>query len=440
MAKKQDRVVPLPYLFHQGEVISDVAEHGFIEYYYPKDGLNADVLDFTIEGNSEQLIHPNFTYIKIKGVLSGLADTKDNSTNPASEKTVKNGKASYGVVNNFLGSLIDSVDVYLNNVLVTMTDRSYPYVSYLNQLLNYGREAKGTTMRLVGWSSDVGGKMEDMTAEGFRSRKAFFNGKQQIELIGKISSPLFNQSKLLPTMVSMRVVLRKNRERFFLMHEKGDFSFKYLEATLMVQKTVAVPAVREAVLRMLDEGKPAVYPVRHMKVQHISIGAGMSEKTIDNLFLGKVPCRIVIGMVETQAYLGDHNKNPYNFQHFDLAEICLYKDGSPYPRPMIKMNIDDGQYAEAYHHTMTSLKASYNRNVPGLTMDEFAAGYTLFSYDMSPDQMGSTHPGSNMNMNSNIRLELKFHNPLPIGISLLVYHEMRGTIEIHKNRQVVADV
>lgn len=434
MSKEKSRYVPTSYWLHQGKPESDVAENGFVEYFYPKDGLNIDSLEFNVEGNAEQLIHPNKTYLRLRGKVSGIAESKTGND----YNTVAKGNVNMGFVNNIFSSIFESVDVDLNNISVTKTDRNYPYISYFDQLLHYGTEAKESTMQLIGWSTDTAGHMDAIDDEnkGMKKRNSFFNNKQEIELIGKICSPLFKQGRVLPTMVTLRVMLKRMKERFFMMHEPGEFKFELTEAVLMVQKTNAVPGMREAYLKMMKEGKPAVIHMRNMQVNHISISQSMSEKTIDNLFLGKIPERVIIGMVETGAYIGDPKKNPFNFQHFDLAEICMYKDGIPYPRPLIRMELPDKRWAEAYHHFLTSIKASYNRTVPGITPEEYKKGFTLFSYDMSPDQLGSVHPGSSLNMNSNIRLELKFHNPLPKGITLLVYYETQASIEIHKDRQL----
>jgi hypothetical protein len=123
-----------------------------------------------------------------------------------------------------------------------------------------------------------------------------------------------------------------------------------------------------------------------------------------------------------------------------VNEICLYKDGLPYPRPAIKLDIEKKKCADAYHHFMTGLNGAYSRFVPGkLTMEDYMDGYTLFCYNMSPDQSGTVHPGSLHNANSNIRLEMKFKKPLEKNITLLVYHELDLTLEIRRDRRVTVN-
>lgn len=432
-----ERCTPVGYDIFAKKPISDACENGIVEYFYPKNDLKTGVFEFVVEGNREQLILPSKIYLKLSMELTGSAK-KAASTDP--DKSVKNGKATISVVNNIMHSVFESVEVLLSDESITKTDRHYPYHALLQSMCNYGHEPLDTYFELTGWGKDTAGKMEAMDGgnEGFTLRRSFFKGPSaKAEFIGKICSPIFFQEKFLPPQITLKVLLNKAPKHFFLKHEEGDFELNITEAVLMVQKVKPVARVHQDFLQFSEEGGYAApYFLRRPEIKPISIEASTSHFMRDNLFLGKVPRRIVIGMVDTMAYHGQRDKNPFNFQHFGLREICLYKDGAPYPRQAIKMDFKNKLYADAYHNFMSSLNASYTRNVPNITLDDFANGYTLFSYDMSPDQLGSVHPGSMVNMNSNIRLEMWFTEPVKTNIMLLIYSEFDQLIEIHRDRRV----
>jgi hypothetical protein len=103
---------------------------------------------------------------------------------------------------------------------------------------------------------------------------------------------------------------------------------------------------------------------------------------------------------------------------------------------MIRLDFATNRYAEAYHHFMTSLNGTYTKWGPNISAAEYRNGYTLFSYDMSPDQLGSIHPGSLHNANSNIRLEMKFKAALTHNVTLIVFSEEEHLMEIHRDRRV----
>ena len=204
----------------------------------------------------------------------------------------------------------------------------------------------------------------------------------------------------------------------------------------MVQKVAINPSLRESYIKMMEEDHPSQYFLPTPSVNYYTIESGSSQFMRDDLFLGRMPRKIIIGMVDTEAYHGNGQKNPFNFQHFKVSEIGLYKDGMPYPYPIIKTDFPNQLYAEAYHNFMKSLGAAYTNKVTTIDKTDFGSGFTLFSYNTSPDQLGSISPASLLKMSSNLRLEIKFSEALPKNVTLLVYYETMNLMEVHKDRRV----
>ena len=445
MALPIEKVVPSPYNLHIKKPVSDVCDHGFVEYFYSRNDVRSGILEFVIEGNSDHLIVPNKTFLKLTLELSGSAK-RSSAAGEETEVAVggDDGQPDVYVINNIFHSIFESVEVYVSNTPTTKTDKHNPYNAYIRTLCTYGQEPLSTYFELCGWSKDTAGEMDSLDKtknKGLKPRADMFDGSpHRAELIGRICSPLFFQEKILPTQTSMRIVMKKASDAFALMHEIGAFQLKIVDATLMVQKVAAVPALIESYNTMLEEDHTLKYFLRTPSINYYTIEQGSSQFMRDDLFMGKIPHKIIIGMVDTDAYHGKRDKNPFNFKHFELSEICLYKDGIPYPRPMLKMDTPSGRKGvEAYHNFMLSLGGAYSDSVPDLTKNEYMNGFTLFSFDMSPDQMGSIHPGTLLNMNSNIRLEMKFRIPTSRNITLLVYSEMEHLMEIHRDRKVTID-
>ena len=68
---------------------------------------------------------------------------------------------------------------------------------------------------------------------------------------------------------------------------------------------------------------------------------------------------------------------------------------------------------------------------------EYAEGFTLFAFDLTPnlDQSGHFH----LLRQGNLRLELHFKTALPQTINVIVYAEFDNVIEIDKARNVLFD-
>ena len=60
----------------------------------------------------------------------------------------------------------------------------------------------------------------------------------------------------------------------------------------------------------------------------------------DNIFHGKVPSKVIIGMVFNVAYSGDLSKNPYNVKHMNATYLEVSVDGQPVPNRPLKSNFN----------------------------------------------------------------------------------------------------
>ena len=47
----------------------------------------------------------------------------------------------------------------------------------------------------------------------------------------------------------------------------------------------------------------------------------------ENLFSGDSPSRLVIGMVDNEAFNGSYATNPFNFKHYNRSIMKIYIDG-----------------------------------------------------------------------------------------------------------------
>ena len=444
MAEQSVRAYLPAYDLYKKRPVSDSVEHGFLEDHFSKNPLTSENLEFVVEGNGDHLIVPKNCFLKVKVKLEGKAIRPGVGNAAATEHTISGG-ALVSIVNNAAHSLFESIDVYLSNKQITKTDKHYGYIALIQTTLSSTKDAMDNYLRLSGWSKDTAGQMDSVTANGnagWAARKNMFKGDADsptLEMICRLHHPLFFQEKVLPTQVTMKVVMKKKDDSFLMKHEAGAFTLKITEAILMVQKVQTVPSIQNTYIQMMEEGHPIPYFLKTPSINYLTIEANQTQYMRDNLFLGRLPRKVVLCMVETEAYQGARNKNPYNFQHFGLTEVCMYKDGVPFPRPRIRMDVAAHECADAYHHFMASLDGAYSKWGPNITLEEYKNGYFFISYNMSPDQLGSVHPGSLHNANSNIRLEMKFKAALPQNVTLIVYSEEEHLMEINRDRRVTVN-
>jgi len=103
---------------------------------------------------------------------------------------------------------------------------------------------------------------------------------------------------------------------------------------LIVRKAKISPGVLLAHEQMLSKitGK---YPLTRVDVKTFTIHADLVGESLDNVILGQLPKRIIVGFVDNKAFNGDRKLNPFNFKNYGINFFALYADGMQIPsRPL----------------------------------------------------------------------------------------------------------
>ena len=92
----------------------------------------------------------SYLYVKFK-------ITNTDCTNLAADVSV-------APTNNFIHSMFSSIDLYLNNKLVSSNMDTYPYRAYIENLLSYNTDSKVTYLKASDlWVNDTVGSVNALT-------------------------------------------------------------------------------------------------------------------------------------------------------------------------------------------------------------------------------------------------------------------------------------
>lgn len=83
---------------------------------------------------------------------------------------------------------------------------------------------------------------------------------------------------------------------------------------------------------------PMIYPYWKSVVKSFGIPKGNFNFTIDDLFNGYCPTRLVVGFVSSAAYSGSMTRNPFNFDHYFLNFLEFSVDGVSVPSAPLTPN------------------------------------------------------------------------------------------------------
>jgi hypothetical protein len=169
------------------------------------------------------------------------------------------------------------------------------------------------------------------------------------------------------------------------------------------------------------------------------IASGLQSKTIDNLFLGPLPKRIVVGFVDNTAFTGSLTTNPFNFQHFNLTFFNLYVDGKPVPSKPLQPDFNNDLYISAYHTLFSGTGIHFSNLGNHISRSDYPNGYTLFIFDVTQDGEAGATTHWNLQRHGSVRLEMQFGAALSSPITCLVYAEMASLMEIDQHRNIILD-
>lgn len=413
-------------------------ESGQWVHYKPVSSLTDDSpIEFMVPGLSDEYLDLSHTMLSLRVSLQPLG------RDPAVIGAVPKGtpKAVVAPVNNLLHSLFSQADVFFNQKLVSPANNAYAYRAYIESLLNYNSAAKKSHLTTTLWYGDTAGKMDEIGPgnKGFAQRQQFLNAETSVDLIGHLHCDVFNQEKFLLNGVELRLRLVRSRDAFCLMESTNTHGIHILEASLLVRRVTINPGVLLAHARALGRGT-AKYPLTRVEVKAMTIHSGVQGDTLDNVFLGQLPKRMIVGFVDNKAFNGDKAYNPFNFQHFNINFLSLYVDGSQIPSKPLQPDFTRSKlYVDAYHTLFSGTGIHFLNDGNGIGREDFPHGYCLTAFDLTPDLSANSGTHWNLVRHGSVRIEVRFEAALAKTINCIVYAEFDNILEIDAARQVIVD-
>ena len=141
-------------------------------------------------------------------------------------------------------------------------------------------------------------------------------------------------------------------------------------------------------------------------------------------------------MIDNDSYNGNYEKNPFNFQHYNLTQIGISVDGEEIPFKPLKLNFDDKLFVTAYNTFSRLLENSMGNRGSIIKREDLSEGYTIIVADLTPFEIGDNF---NLKVEGTLIIDLVFKSPLAAIISVLVYAEYHNVVEIDSNRSVIED-
>ena len=392
-------------------------------------------------------------------------------------------------VNNFLHSLFKQVDVYLNGKQVTPAMGTYAYRSYIETLLYYDESAKKSQLSSALYYKDTAGEMDSNGAlpssvtitynnqngaqtadratktvkipvpgtgnQGFAKRSQFILNGNQFVLSGPIFADVFMSDRLLLNFMNLKVVLNRSPPEFCMMDKSSGTSIKprvkLTEVTLKIRKVKVDEAVSNGIEQALKQS-PALYPVRRVECKILAVPESFPSIRQDNIFSGIIPKTFVFGLVNVDAANGTYAKNPYNFAHFGVTRVSLTANGEEIPFKQLTLSYPkaaDGKintstdseldFDEAYNTLFSGTGKIYSNVGLDITREDYAGGFALYAFDLTPDMCNSTEYFNTVTRGS-LSLALTFREALDHPLGMVCYGDFENIVRIDSERNAIYDI
>jgi hypothetical protein len=419
--------------------------------YQPRAPLvGTDMIDFIIEPIADQYINLSRSRLFIQGKFVN-ADTGDDLA--AAEMCAP--------VNLLFHALWRQVDITLNDKPVNSGSPTYPYIAYLEKMANFTDEAKKSNLQGAFYHEDTIDQFNDVTFGagnvGGAKRKTLTQSSKSIQMSDKLHHPLFHMNRNIIGNVKVHIKLMRTSAPFYTMRAaqsntgaptqanpgvataaaSSPVIFKLESARLKVFKYRPVNNILTAQASVMLK-TPAKYVINKVEAKVLNMSQGYQAINFDNVFLGAIPTRVIMFMVDVAAYEGSYTRNPFELKNNGLNYLVLYKNGIPCPAQPYQPDFENDRYLDCWDDMQQCLELWNSNKTNGITLEKYKGGFTFFAWDLSPEKAGSASNFSILQQGT-LNIEVKFNAALTTNVNLFVYGETKQLVEIDFQGNVAVD-
>ena len=125
------------------------------------------------------------------------------------------------------------------------------------------------------------------------------------------------------------------------------------------------------------------YTTLRTEIKTITIPQGNMHVVKENMYTGH-GARIVIRVLESDAYHGNFKKYPLKFKNFNLNCVCTFIDGEQVPSRALTPNFATNDHLEAYETSFTENGKPNDPCTIDITRKEYPNGYS--HHPLSPSR------------------------------------------------------
>ena len=364
-------------------------------------------------------------------------------------------------VNNFGHSLFNQMNVSFNGVLMTEQSNAYHQKAYLETIQNYNREEGKTLLAPQGWVNELNvvdhltptnaGNDDEPDVDAWSGKPGLV--KLTSKLLGKVFHTffikphiaVFKTGKALVPNVQIDLELYLNENYIFLFGtpdpttsngkvipklEDGD-----IFVTLWMKKITLSDNVYNSLVKERSLAKRnVIYPVVRSEIRTFSFDGRSLEWSQDNVFLNKVPIKVIIGLMNSTNYNGDLTKYPFAYEKFGVNRVEQRIDGEVYPYRAMQLSGNTKARDLVVYDQWLEATGAYTHHRPNMLLPgDCGQGNNCNLYMFNNVPGDSEDPSvRNPKMTGNVSYTIKFRANVGHNVTIVIWSEYENHYEIDK--------
>ena len=283
-------------------------------------------------------------------------------------------------------------------------------------------------------------------------RHQLSKGSKQFDMVGIPLNDCLQLDRYMLNGVHLRIMMLRNQPEFCLMADDDEnenqagYLIRIEDAFLRLTKLKINPAILVSHSKVLKEVS-SKFPFVKTELKVANIIAGQNSFSWDMINSSYLPRTAIVAFVDSSALVGAYNKNPFDFQHFDLKRLSVLVNGVSSPGAPIQVNFDVSEtggvsvmevFGRLYdpNRRRNELGAIGGASHMGLQLarKDIKNGYAIYLFDLEP--VLDDGVSFDLLKTGTLSLHAIFGSALTKNVSCLLYLEAYGMIDIDESRVV----
>ena len=372
-------------------------------------------------------------------------------------------------------TMLKQFTVHWNGTLLNPQSDTYAYRYFITTVLNYTPTEGNSILQPEGWMAqepstgyvpldfpcpltankldattphqhytDLSDEQKSAVLASQRARKKYTTKKWN-SFFFKPMQEVFYTGKLVPPGIEQKFTFHFNKPDFYLngVAQNGRFSKEDLQLRFhLCQLTVDAPLYKQIVTARHNGRQNVKIPTVRSEVRVYTLGANERQFNEGNIFQGRIPDRMAVGLLHPNSFNGNVAYHPYAFQKFGVTTMKQLIHGEEYPYRALELvhNTDENDMAGYYRFVQAGgflEKGEACMVTPGMWGQ--GRNCTLFLFDNTANGKAD---GTLMNPRQKGDVRLIFTLGADIGhaITVVIWGEFENVLSADPNGAILYDI